>query len=82
MATLKNDWKMPEPPADVVCPSCGCRCDIPEAMLDVDEWYLFWECPDGCGEMPETMDLWVGIWPFVEDWASVEDMKAAGFRIN
>jgi len=28
------------------------------------------------------MDLWVDIWPFVEDWANAEDMKAAGFRIN
>ena len=80
MATIKSDWKMPEPP-NLVC-SCGQQCNVAEALLDGDGWLFFWECPDGCGEHPETMDLWIGVWPFVEDWANAEDMKAAGFRIN
>jgi len=80
MATIRDGWKMPDPP-EKMCP-CGQRCSVPEAFLDGDEWYFFWECPQGCGEFPESMDLWVGIWPFVEDYATPADMEAAGFTVN
>jgi len=77
-ASIKSDWKMPDPP-DVACPFCGELCHTPVAFLESTEWSFFWDCSEMHGEVPNTTDLWVGVWPFEEEHATPEDMEAAGF---
>jgi len=81
MATVRPDWKMPDPP-DISCPWCRRRCTTPIAFDEGDEWLFFWDCSEMHGEVPETMDMWIGIWPFEDDYANRQDMEALGFTFN
>jgi len=79
----------PEHPPAVVCPGwkmpshkCS-KCDAqlaPMAINTGSEWYLSWDFCDECDDdsaMCEDIE-----WPFVENWATGQDLARLGFRIE
>lgn len=73
-ATIRPDWKRPEPP-----PGEGW---ILSAYLDEGNgWDLHWSRERDGEEEEEYQPLSGDPWPFVEDEASTADVVAAGFRV-
>ena len=76
IATIRPDFKMPEPPV-TQCSQCESAV-IPYAYWTGDGFLFFWECSPDCGHIGEQEFL-IEDWPFVEDIARAEDIEAAGF---
>ena len=75
-AAVNPDWQMPTRK----CSKCGADL-VPVAVDTGDGWYLGW---DDCEHLCDApADLYAFIeWPFVKDWANVEDLERLGFRIE
>jgi len=79
-ATIKPDWKLPEPPK---CLECG------EPLTAVahhtgDGWVWHWYTTGNpCWHEPEEFDTTEHQidWPFVEEWVKGDDWTAAGFEV-
>jgi hypothetical protein len=75
MATIKEGYRPPTPPAEK-CPTCGGPIK-PVAYFDFDGWVLAgWDCEKFHNAIEEMDDF---DWPFVEDVASWTDLEVAGF---
>lgn len=75
-ATIKPDWKLPEPP---LCEECK-EPMTPCAYITDDGWAWGWdtyECAHGSHEWEN--DSWD--WPFNEDYADGKDWQAAGVEV-
>lgn len=68
MATIRPDWKSPEPPAS--CPEA-----VRAYYCDDGSLWLHWVNP-ATGEYVEGSDV---SWPWVEDYAKNTDAEALGF---
>ena len=76
---IKPDWTMPDPPG-IVCDECGWMRNIAKAYNTGGEWLFYWACKDDCD--PYDPDyIHMDTWPFVRDYATIEDVKCAGFDI-
>ncbi len=83
-ATVRADWKRPEPPK---CNICGMPLDL-VAVQDgfglQSEWYLLWdeECPNGHDHdiTPDEGINGENDWPFEELVAYPADWTALGIR--
>jgi hypothetical protein len=73
-ATVRPDW---EPPGGA-CPHCGGPKGL-EAYQDCDGWILSLGCLDEDCEGSD--DLVDAPWPFVENWATASDFRAAGWVV-
>jgi hypothetical protein len=74
--TIKPDWAMPEPPAELC--DCGKPLTIPIAYNGGEGWELRWECADLCGESA----AFITEWPFEDDRTGSDvDLAALGFEI-
>lgn len=71
-ATVRPDWKMPEPPP--YPPSSGSWRAI--AVDAGDAWVLCWGGENG----DEGPDMGA-VWPFVEDEANWRDFESLGFEV-
>lgn len=67
-ATVRPDWKMPEPP-----PGGPWH---PVAIYVFNDWVLCWT-----GEHGEEGPYMGDAWPFVEDWANRYDFESLGFEV-
>lgn len=77
MATVREDWKMPEAPAES-CPHCG-REIIPVVYIDSGEGGCFFSCE--CGEDSDLRERQID-WPFgYDEKAYPADFEQLGFVI-